>query len=635
MAYSKAVGVDSETLEFPPGVRQAFAESPELSATFVGQPNRPGVAIATLPMQVNTQRRWIQSAYSQDNITTWGGYEVAVITGHDTHAWLCKREVGTEEWETVDLTTISVPFGVQVDDSHATWSLAVDVNGRLMVTGNAHTTIAQTALSGPDLDLTTWSAIAPSTHQQGVTYDKFVILDDGTILRMWREGLSTEGAEYVARWNPATLVFEAEAMLLDGGPSDEGPYTWHVAARGQKVGVFFCWRGSGDASTNSDMCYIESPDGGVTWQTITGGAVSLPVTHATAPVIRAIPSGSGLINQGGSDLDRDGRPHVAYLMQVGTTTQIIHTYWDGSGWQHEQVSQFKQLIPTAGNTTLMLTIARPQIVCTDLGRTYVIGRTDEGMVTGAPFMIDATPGADHTPFLIASMNLYHWEPAFDSRALREQGLLKILLAPTDPNKDSKQVFVRQWAGILTIDMNQIEQVRAGQVRIPTIRSVATYTWGPEIIVGTTAESNYVGTTVYVATAADGTASQSIQIGPGVPHIPAGDGNQARHVSIGSTWFARQSVRTGFVNGATSANLKLRETPSAGSLTQTDVAHLAIPNNSYTGVKETPFCPLPGTPFVEADGQVRDTRLVPRVQSNVASGLRVGGWLIEVGVLDWT
>jgi hypothetical protein len=610
---------------------EASATRGALNATYMHRPDHAAVTVTTLPKQVNSQRRYIQSAYTQDAVTTWGDWEFAVIVGADLNAWVCKRAIGSDTWvQQFNMMSIAGnPFGPQFDDSHATWTVAVDVNGRVLVTGNAHTNIAVTAYSPVGGDISSWTMIPASPNQQGVTYDKFAILENGTILRFWREGYATGGAEYFARWNPTTLAFEGETKFLDGGPSGEGPYAWRIATRGNKVSVFFCWRGEGDASTNSDMCYVESLDGGVTWKRINGAAQTMPITHANAHVIRTIPAGSGLINQGGSDIDVDGYPHVAYLLQVGTATQVIHTYWDGAAWVNDQVTDWSLLVVTAGATTLNLIHARPQIICTDLGKVYVITRTEGGLHKGQPIAIDATPGADRTPFSLAAMDLYHWEPAIDSRALRERNELKMLIVPTDPNKDSKQGFTRQWAGILTIDLAQIEMVRNRTAKIPTIRSYSNYDWGPEISVGTTAESSFVGKTVYVATAASGAADMALQVGPGVPHIPI-----RQSVGPGMRFFVRQSVRVSLQNGASSGNIKLRETPSAGALPQTDVAHINVASNSYTGVQDVPWCPLPSTPFVEATGEIRDTRLVPRIQSNVVDGLKIGAWNIEIGVLDY-
>jgi hypothetical protein len=620
----------NDTASGPRGALNATILS-EGNVAFTPRPDHAAVSCVTLPKQVNSQRRYIQSAYSQDAVTTWGGWEFAVIVGTDLHAWVCKRAVDSETWvQQIDLMTLAgAPFGAtQFDDSHATYALAVDTNGRVLVTGNAHTTVAVTAYSSVAGDISTWTTIAASSNQQLVTYDKFAILGTGTILRFWREGYATGGAEFFARWNPATLLFESETKFLDGGPTDEGPYAWHIATRGNKISVFFCWRGAGDASTNSDMCYIESVDGGTTWRKINGTAQTLPVTHTNSDVIRAIPQVSGFINQGGADIDVDNNPHVAYLMQVGTATQTIHTYWNGAAWVNDQVTDWSLLITTVGATTLALVHARPTLICTDMGKTYVITRTDEGKLKGQPVAIDATPGADRAPFALAAMDLYHWEPAIDSRALRELGLLKMLIVPTDPNKDSKQGFVKQWAGILTIDLAQMEQVRNRTAKIPTIRSYASYSWGPEIVAGTTSEASFVGKTVYVSTASGGAVDYAIQIGPGVPHIP--------FLSIGPTmrFFARQTVRVFFLNGATSGNIKLRETRSAGALPENDVAHIAVANTSYTGVQTVPWCPLPGTPYIEADGSGRDTRLVPRLQSSAVDGLRLGAWNIEIGVLDY-
>lgn len=113
---------------------------------------------------------------------------------------------------------------------------------------------------------------------------------------------------------------------------------------------------------------------------------------------------------------------------------------------------------------------------------------------------------------------------------------------------------------------------------------------------------------------------------GVPALPVLD----EYTRKGAVLFARQAVR---FNGGGSGTgvLRLRESPDAGALPTADVAQIYFVNNS--GIRATPWTPLPRTPFIEADGAVRSTRLIPRIMHT--TGVTLDSWVIEVGYLSWT
>lgn len=593
-------------------------------------PNRPAIAISTLSVQGNNRRRWQTSVYQVSNtlLSRDGLTEYAVVIRSDMHQVICSRELdpdsGWSNWaETIDLRSLTGdPFGPQVDDSHNTFSLAEDESGNIHVSGNMHTSPMHYARTTVPGDLSTLTGYTPwASNADLVTYPVPYIDTSGVLCMTWRNGYATSGDYYISRFVGGTWT--VATRILNGTASGEGAYAHNMAMRGGKLGLFFMWRGSGDASTNTDFGYIESLTNGATWQDIDGNSLALPVTHATAPVIIPAATGSGLINQGGADFDINGHPHAGVLMYDGNgNTQVFHVWHDGEDWQVEQVTEWSHRIETIGQTTLDLQVARIQALCTASGRTYLVTRTAHEGLGGAPVMIDVTPGADRTPFKLMEMDLNGWEPAYDVPRFRRTGDLTMLVTPIAPNADSRTNWDAQWLGVLTVDMDQVAAIQAGLSRLPTVRTIRSYQRGlqADAVMATTGSPP-----VAVAPNVDGAVDRTI-LPTGL--IPASESGK------GAVLFAKVTAWVVFESGSSSATLYLRAQPNAGSLPTRDLSYIRMVNSSITGLFSLPWEPLPNSPYVETNGTMRDTWVVPRLVVNNAAGVEIRSYTIEVGILDW-
>lgn len=585
-----------------------------------GEVYRPAISLSTLPVLGNNRRRWQTSVYQVSNIieTVDGLKQYAVVIRADMHQVICQRDRSTAGWskwrEVIDLRTIAGdPFGEQVDDSHNTFSLALDPDGNLHVWGNMHTNAMRYARTTSPGNLSTLTGFSPwSANANGVTYPTPFTDTDGDLYCGWRNGYATSGDYFVSRWTGAETGWTPALRVLNGTTSNEGAYPHNPAVRNGKIGFFYMWRGSGDASTNTDFGYIESLDGGSTWQDIDGNVLALPITHATAPVIIDAPVGSGLINQGGADIDAAGHPHAGVQMyDADGNTQLFHVYHDGESWHVDQVTNWSHRIETVGQTTLLLDVARVQAVCAPNGRTYFITRTRNEGFNGAPIMLDVTPGGDPTPFKLADINLDGWEPAYDTAGLRRDGMLRMLITPIAPVADSRTNWDAQWLGVLEVDMVQIGSIQAGKTRIPTIRTIRTFDRG--------LEARNVGSVV------EAPVSREV--------LPTGYVD-TRDFGKADVLFTRLLVFAGFESGTTSATLLIRAQPNAGLLPTEDVSSVRMVNSSLAGLRATPWEPLAKSPYVEMDGSRRATWLVPRLVTSDAAGISIRTFSLEVGILDW-
>lgn len=583
-------------------------------------PARRAAAVTQLPVLLNSRRRWQQSAYTQDNLQMLAdGSQVIVVVGKDLVQQVCKRpSIDSTKWTVADVSHI---FGAQVDDSHNTLTITALPDGHLWLNGNMHVEPFKSGRTTVPGDITTFVSVSgPAQNASMGTYCMHPPAvgtgEPSTRVQFefWRDGLATSGDFFYRKYDPALPGYWTDPVkLFNGNVSGEGAYLNRIAVRGNKIGIFFCWRGAGDASTNTDLGYVESLDGGTTWQRIDGSAQTVPITHANAQTIIATPIETGLINQCGADLDIDGRPHaVEQLYAADGTTHLYHVWHNGTSWITEDITPDWSLrVETIGQTTLNLKVARPQIICTAAGKTYVLARTiGEGM-NGRPLLIDCSPGASRRPAFLFDHDLAGWEPAFDATALRERDELHGLLTSIDQNSDSKMGWYAQAGWVFVAPCSYLPDIAAGTARIGGIRKVTDFPAPVEL-------------TVTPTTA--GTEQNLVTFG--IPQVDV-----AKTYGQGVKLFARLSARVTFNSGTTSAKLSLRETPSAGSLPTADICIINMVNSSLAGQTTSPWEPLQQSPYVESNGTVRDTRLIPRFVCDNAAGVKIGAWNVEIGVLD--
>lgn len=570
-------------------------------------------ALSTLPVRGYNRRRYAQSIYARNICTLADGRVATVVIDEDQHPTLCVRAADSDLWETVlDLRDVpGDPFGVQVDDSHNTYSVIEDAAGYVHIMGNLHTEVMKYARTTTAGNLATFAAATvggTSDHWDKVSYpDLFLV--DGSLMLLYRNGLATQGVTYLQRFNTGTQTWTEVRTVLDGDPSAEGPYSCAALVHEGKFGMFVTWREGGAADTNSGYNFIESADLGATWTRADGTAQPMPMTHANSVDIITLEQGSGFINQCGGAYDENGHPRSGATLYDGDgNTQYNLIHFNGTTWATEQVSAFTTRMETVGLTTLQLVVARPDIVCHN-GRDYLIGRATNDGHNGSPLIFDATPGADHRPAPIADMDLAGWEPgAIDLNGLAT-GKVNMLLTTIDQANDSELNWNRQWLGLLTIDLSHLATLTAGGTRVPTIRALPG--------AATTQYVAAVGGTV------EGDVASSVLAHGNVP---------ARVVGPGCRVFVKLRGRFIFNSGTTTATAYLRAQPVGGALSTEDVCKFTM-SSSIQGVWESPWEPLAFTPYVEVDGTRRDTRLVPRFVADNAAGVTVESWSIIVGVLN--
>lgn len=418
-------------------------------------------SLTPIPGYLNNEWRYQQSSYSQDNIVTVGDVQYAVWIDDQIHPVVGKRAAGSQTWdETYDLRNIvGDPFKDQAPDGHNTFVLGVDPQGIIHVSGNMHGDALRYARTTSAGDISAWTTpgMIGIENEGGVTYPQFFNAANGDLFFIYRNGGSGNGDTVLNR--RVGGMWQRVAILINGFVTNQNAYTNRVGIGPDgSIHLMFMWRDEGQASTNADICYTYSEDGGVTWKRTDGSAQTVPITRENAEVVVNVEHNSGIVNQSGMDVDRDGNPHGAFMMyDAAGNTQYFHTWHDGTTWHHDQVTDFTTRVETLAVFTLNLTTARPQIICTDNGRTYVLGMTQGDGWGGSAIIVDVTPGSGNPIAKLFDMNLQRWEPAYDQRALKERGELNILVTPYLSPAPANSVYKKQRGWILTVPTKSLQR----------------------------------------------------------------------------------------------------------------------------------------------------------------------------------
>jgi hypothetical protein len=361
--------------------------------------------------------------FIQDNLWTEGDEQYATWVDPGGVPYVGKRVSGSDDWEVVDLAGLAGnPLGAPtVDDEHRVHVVGVDSLGHVHVVGNVHSTPLRYVRSAAPGDISAWESAEMAGPVERVAYPRFVKLGDGTLLFFRREGEAGFGAIELDELAPGETEWRHVGTVLDGRPTDENPYLHQVAVdpASGAIHVLFVWReGQLEPQTTADLGYARSDDGGRTWRTSDGRDLALPITHDTAEtVLDTVPSGSGLVNQGGLALDPSGRPHgVVLFAPPGGERSLRHVWHDGERWEVERLD---------GG----LVEGRPSIAVTADGRRWLLG------VRGGEMRAIELTGRGTGTERPAGRVPSGWEVTFDSRALAANDRLEVLV----PDGDTPEV----------------------------------------------------------------------------------------------------------------------------------------------------------------------------------------------------
>jgi hypothetical protein len=351
-------------------------------------------------------------------LTSFKNWQYTAYYNPEGKMVLAKRKLNSNQWQTV-----ITPYSANVKDAHNSISIAIDIDGFLHVSRDQHDTRLRYAKSKTPFNLELGEEQSMTgTDETKVTYPEFHNLPNGKLLFCYRSGASGRGNMVVKSYNVKTKKWTSLQNNLIDGENQRSAY-WQICVGKKGIYISWVWRESWDVSTNHDICYAFSADGGQTWQKSTGEKYNLPITKATAEIAWKVPQKSNLINQTAMTVDDEGHPYIANYWDENGVPQYKVMYLDKGKWNIIKTNFHNKAFVLGGGGTKSIPISRPEILV-NKSMLYLLFRDEEraNKITLAYINLDKKQWKliDVTDYSVGQ-----WEPNFDKQLWKEKAQLHI------------------------------------------------------------------------------------------------------------------------------------------------------------------------------------------------------------------
>lgn len=351
-------------------------------------------------------------------LTSFKGNQYTAYYDPEGSMVLAKRKLTSKKWDTV-----ITPYKGNVKDAHNDISIAIDSEGYLHVSWDHHDTHLRYARSKKPFSLALGEEKAMTGEDEAkVTYPEFHNLPDGKLLFCYRSGASGRGNMIMKSYNVKTQQWTSLQNNLIDGQNQRSAY-WQMCVGEKGIYMSWVWRESWDVSTNHDICYAFSPDGGKTWQKSTGEKYVLPITEATAEHAWNVAQDSSLINQTSMTLDNNGNPFIAGYWDNNGIPQYKVVYLSNGKWNLIQTDFHLKAFTLGGGGTKKIPISRPEVLVNN-SMLYLLFRDEErdNKIT----LASANLGNQKWELIdLSRFTVGQWEPNFDKELWRAKKQLHI------------------------------------------------------------------------------------------------------------------------------------------------------------------------------------------------------------------
>ena len=371
--------------------------------------------------------------FRKNSLITQGNIQFISFYNKDGYVMLGKRKSSDKNWELVQTNHKG-----NIKDAHNNISIMIDGAGYLHMAWNHHTTSLNYCISKQPLSLEMSDKIQMTgLAESSVTYPEFYKMPDGDLLFFYRDGASGRGNLIINKYSIKSKQWRQLHSNLIDGENKRNAY-WQVCVDNKGIiHISWVWRESSDVSSNHDMCYARSTDGGVTWEKSTSEKYSLPITAATAEYVWKIPQKSELINQTSMCADADGNPYIAsYWREEGSVIPQYHILFNKNNKWHIQNLGFRKTpFSLSGGGTKQIPISRPQvIVWNENGQTAagLIFRDEERSNKVSIAVNDnVSKSKKWQIFDLTSTSVGSWEPTYDTELWKEKKILNLFVQKTE------------------------------------------------------------------------------------------------------------------------------------------------------------------------------------------------------------
>ncbi|PTN08014.1 putative BNR repeat neuraminidase [Mangrovibacterium marinum] len=394
--------------------------------------------------------------FRKNSVVSSANYQFVAYYDSTAHVVIARRKHGSDAWE-----LHQTQYTGNVRDAHNVISLMVDGEGYLHLSWDHHNNPLHycRSLEPESLEMGEMMPMI-GENEQVVSYPEFYKMADGGLLFACRDGGSGNGNLVLNRYDLTTRSWSRLQTNLIDGEGQRNAYWQLFVDRQGTIHISWVWRETPDVHSNHDMSYACSKDGGVSWQKSTGEAYQLPITMASAEVVKAIPQGSNLINQTSMTTDAEGNPFIAtYYKEAGDSCTQFHIIYRQKGeWKSSVATQRTLDFELGGVGSRSIPISRPQLMILKNGETQQLAliyrdeEVDNNVVLSTAELTDELQWSSQ---VVSPYPVDRWEPSYDSELLKDQNKLHLYFQRVAQGQAETTVALPpQPVGILELQMNQ-------------------------------------------------------------------------------------------------------------------------------------------------------------------------------------
>jgi hypothetical protein len=391
--------------------------------------------------------------FRKNALTSFKNFQFIAYYDADGAVVLGKRKLNTSNWKIV-----KTAFKGNVKDAHNSISIAMDGNGYLHISWDHHDTKLRYAKSKLPLGLDLGNEESMTgIAEQKLTYPEFYNLPNGNLLFFYRSGSSGRGNMVINSYNLKDKKWsQLQSNLLDGENKRSAYWQAKVDQQGV-IHLSWVWRESWDVSTNHDLCYARSKDGGVTWEKSNGEKYTLPITAASAEIAWKIPQKSSLINQTAMTSDAKGNPYIASYWSESTIPQFQIVYLENGIWKKTNTAFRLTPFYLGGGGTKQIPISRPDVLIKEQGKNrylYLLFRDKERENKIAVAYTNINQGNSWKVMDLTTNPVGEWEPNYDISLWDKEKKLHVFVQKVN-QIDGEGIAKTEPTMIRVLEINQL------------------------------------------------------------------------------------------------------------------------------------------------------------------------------------
>jgi len=230
------------------------------------------------------------------------------------------------------------------------------------------------------------------------------------LIFIYRSGSSGRGNLLINKYDTSSKSWnQIQDKLIDGEGKRNAYWQSYIDQLGN-IHLSWVWRESWDVSTNHDMGYAVSRDGGVSWEKSTGEKYTLPITESSAEYAWKIPQNSSLINQTAMAADNNGNPFIVTYWAEKNIPQLHVIFLKNGKWNKVSPNHRTETFSLGGGGTKRIPISRPQLLLDNQGCIYIIYRDEE---RGNKVSLVYQKKSDWAVRDLTGYSVGQWEPTYD------------------------------------------------------------------------------------------------------------------------------------------------------------------------------------------------------------------------------